>query len=216
MTADGSSEYHVYYNRNYYLVNFLLDGGYGVEPIYALGNDMFSVKDNIVVFPDGNWLTNKVYYNSSTGEFRQLDLDSSIEKYTSAMKFKYSKPVNFSKASGTSGTNPNPDLTLELSLRDANNKLIPLNKAFIVIPENIGEEVDEEIRNEFRNAQIRFLEELIFNYKKELNIVDNPYKEFIRMYNNFISEIKENEDYTIDEENQLIILTDSGMAKAVQ
>ena len=28
------------------------------------------------------------------------------------------------------------------------------------------EEVDEEIRNEFRNAQIRFLEELEFNYKK--------------------------------------------------
>ena len=28
----------------------------------------------------------------------------------------------------------------------------------------------------------------------ELNIVDNPYKEFIRMYNNFIIEIKENED----------------------
>jgi len=51
----------------------------GVEPKYALGNDMFSIKDNIVVFPDGNWLTNKVYYNSSNGEFRQLDLESSIE-----------------------------------------------------------------------------------------------------------------------------------------
>ena len=51
----------------------------GVKPKYALGNDMFSVEDNIVVFPDGNWLTNKVYYNSSNGEFRQLDLESSIE-----------------------------------------------------------------------------------------------------------------------------------------
>ena len=51
----------------------------GVKPKYALGNDMFSVKDNIVVFPDGNWLTNKVYYNSSSGEFRQLDLETSIE-----------------------------------------------------------------------------------------------------------------------------------------
>ena len=28
------------------------------------------------------------------------------------------------------------------------------------------EEVDKEIRNEFRNAQIRFLDELIFNHKK--------------------------------------------------
>ena len=51
----------------------------GVKPKYALGNDMFSVDENIVVFPDGNWLTNKVYYDSSTGEFRQLDLESSIE-----------------------------------------------------------------------------------------------------------------------------------------
>lgn len=51
----------------------------GVKPKYALGNDMFSIEDNIVVFPDGNWLTNKVYYDNSTGEFRQLDLESSIE-----------------------------------------------------------------------------------------------------------------------------------------
>ena len=51
----------------------------GVKPKYALGNDMFNIDENIVVFPDGNWLTNKVYYNSSTGEFRQLDLDYSIE-----------------------------------------------------------------------------------------------------------------------------------------
>ena len=51
----------------------------GLKPKYALGNDMFSISENIVVFPDGNWLTNKVYYNSSTGEFRQLDLESSIE-----------------------------------------------------------------------------------------------------------------------------------------
>ena len=51
----------------------------GVKPKYALGNDMFNIDENIVVFPDGNWLTNKVYYNSSTGEFRQLDLYYSIE-----------------------------------------------------------------------------------------------------------------------------------------
>ena len=48
-----------------------------------------------------------------------------------------------------SDTNPNPDLTLELSLRDADNKLIPLKTASIVIPENIGEEVEE---NEFKIA----------------------------------------------------------------
>ena len=41
---------------------------------YALGHDMFSLKenDNIVVFPTGNWLTNKVYYNAQKGESRTI------------------------------------------------------------------------------------------------------------------------------------------------
>lgn len=51
----------------------------GVKPKYALGNDIFSIKDNVVVFPSGNWITNKLYYNSSKETFRQLDLDSSID-----------------------------------------------------------------------------------------------------------------------------------------
>lgn len=34
----------------------------------------------------------------------------------------------------------------------------------------------------------------VFAHFIELNIVDNPYTEFIRMYNNFINELKENED----------------------
>jgi len=51
----------------------------GIKPKYALGNDMFSIDENIVVFPDGNWMTNKIYYNSSKGEFRQLDLETSID-----------------------------------------------------------------------------------------------------------------------------------------
>lgn len=34
------------------------------------------------------------------------------------------------------------------------------------------EEIDEEIRNEFRNAQIRFLEELEFNHKKLTNEIN--------------------------------------------
>ena len=51
----------------------------GVKPKYALGNDMFSIDENIVVFPDGNWMTNKIYYNGSKGTFRQLDLGTSID-----------------------------------------------------------------------------------------------------------------------------------------
>lgn len=40
---------------------------------YALGHDIFNIKDkNIVVFPNGNWVTNKVYYNSQKGEYLSL------------------------------------------------------------------------------------------------------------------------------------------------
>ena len=35
IAADGSTVVEVYYDRYYYLLNFDLDGGYGVEPIYA-------------------------------------------------------------------------------------------------------------------------------------------------------------------------------------
>ena len=31
---------------------------------YQLGNDIFSTEDNMVVFPDGNYLTSKYYYDS--------------------------------------------------------------------------------------------------------------------------------------------------------
>lgn len=54
---------------------------------YALGKDIFSVDENVVVFPDGNWLTNKVYYNQSKGESKILSTegtitDDYIKKYT--------------------------------------------------------------------------------------------------------------------------------------
>jgi phosphoglycerol transferase MdoB-like AlkP superfamily enzyme len=41
---------------------------------YQLGHDIFNIKDNnIVVFPTGNWVTNKIYYNSQKGEYLSLD-----------------------------------------------------------------------------------------------------------------------------------------------
>ena len=35
IAADGSTVFEIYYDRNYYLINFDLNGGYGVNPIYA-------------------------------------------------------------------------------------------------------------------------------------------------------------------------------------
>jgi len=40
---------------------------------YQLGHDIFNVKDdNIVIFPNGNWVTNKLYYNSQNGSMLAL------------------------------------------------------------------------------------------------------------------------------------------------
>lgn len=35
---------------------------------YALGHDIFSKDDNVVVFPNGNWITDKMYYNAQKEE----------------------------------------------------------------------------------------------------------------------------------------------------
>lgn len=35
IAADGSTVVEIYYDRNYYMMSFDLDGGYGVEPVYA-------------------------------------------------------------------------------------------------------------------------------------------------------------------------------------
>lgn len=36
IAADGSTEVEIYYDRYYYLMKLNLDGGYGLEPIYAV------------------------------------------------------------------------------------------------------------------------------------------------------------------------------------
>ena len=51
----------------------------GVKPKYNLGNDIFNIKNNIVVFPSGNWITDNIYYNSSKETFRPLNSDVSID-----------------------------------------------------------------------------------------------------------------------------------------
>ena len=45
---------------------------FGFSNEYALGNDIFNVKDNVVVFPSGNWLTDKIYYNSAKDAYSTI------------------------------------------------------------------------------------------------------------------------------------------------
>lgn len=39
---------------------------------YSLGNDIFNIEDNYVVFPNGNWLTKDVYFYNKKQEFKLL------------------------------------------------------------------------------------------------------------------------------------------------
>ena len=48
---------------------------------YALGNDIFSNNEKIVVFPNGNFLTNKVYYNSLKGDYISISDEPIDEDY---------------------------------------------------------------------------------------------------------------------------------------
>ena len=51
---------------------------FGFYNKYALGHDIFSIDENIVVFPSSNWITDSIYYNSAKGTFRQLKLNVDI------------------------------------------------------------------------------------------------------------------------------------------
>lgn len=59
---------------------------FGFHSNYALGHDIFSTDENVVIFPDGNWLTDKIYYNNQKEEYLSLSPEEPvstdyIEKY---------------------------------------------------------------------------------------------------------------------------------------
>ena len=53
----------------------------GIRNKYQLGHDIFNViGKNIVCFPNGNWLTNKAYYNSQKMEYLSLNNEAISEE----------------------------------------------------------------------------------------------------------------------------------------
>ena len=54
----------------------------GLKPKYALGSDIMSLSDNVVPFPNGNWLTNDIYYNSQKDEYKVINPNAVIDKDT--------------------------------------------------------------------------------------------------------------------------------------
>lgn len=67
---------------------------FGFYNKYALGNDIFNVEDNVVVLPSGNFITNKLYYNSAKGTYRQLTLDEDISLEYINKYIEYSDKIN--------------------------------------------------------------------------------------------------------------------------
>ena len=55
---------------------------FGFYNKYALGHDIFNNRGtNVVVFPNGNWVSDKVYYNSQKGEYLSLTQEAISEDY---------------------------------------------------------------------------------------------------------------------------------------
>lgn len=51
---------------------------FGFSSPYALGHDIFSIKENLVPFPNGNWVTDKMYYDSQKGQGILIDKNALI------------------------------------------------------------------------------------------------------------------------------------------
>jgi phosphoglycerol transferase MdoB-like AlkP superfamily enzyme len=59
----------------------------GIKSDYALGHDVFSTNDHFVIFPKGNWITDKIYYDAQNSQAVLLDKNAVISsdyinKYT--------------------------------------------------------------------------------------------------------------------------------------
>ena len=51
----------------------------GLKPTYSLGNDIMNLDNNLVPFPNGNWLTNDIYYNSQKDEYKVINPNAVID-----------------------------------------------------------------------------------------------------------------------------------------
>ena len=103
---------------------------FGFSNKYALGHDIFSIKDNTVVFPSGNWLTDKVYYNSAKEAYRQIDTSSEITMdYINEHKQYADKMIEISNNIITYdlikkvGNNPNNELIEEVGDSNGEKKV---------------------------------------------------------------------------------------------
>ena len=54
---------------------------FGFKNPFVLGHDIFNIKNNnTVIFPNGNFVTNMVYYNNVTGKYKTLKPDAVLDE----------------------------------------------------------------------------------------------------------------------------------------
>lgn len=54
---------------------------FGLSNEYALGHDIFNIRDNnVIAFPNGNFITHMLYYNNSTGEYKIINENTIIDE----------------------------------------------------------------------------------------------------------------------------------------
>ena len=67
---------------------------FGLSNNYALGHDIFNIRDNnIVVFPNGNFVTNMLYYNNSTSEYKIINDNAIIDENYISQKKAYTESL---------------------------------------------------------------------------------------------------------------------------
>lgn len=77
-TKDNTYQEEVTKVMGMYDVLPTLGNMFGFSSPYALGHDIFSVSENVVIFPDGNWLTDKMYYSQSKEEGKLLNPEDTV------------------------------------------------------------------------------------------------------------------------------------------
>lgn len=89
----------VTYTMGMYNVAATILNMYGIYNKYNVGEDIFTVKDNnLVTYPNGNILTNKVYYNNSTNEYKELTDEKVDKEYLDNIKSMAEKRLDVSNA----------------------------------------------------------------------------------------------------------------------
>lgn len=80
-TIRDSLNKKVSYTMGMYDVMPTIGNMFGFKNPFALGHDIFNIKNNnIVVFPNGNYVTNEVYYSNQNGKYKTLKNNAVLDE----------------------------------------------------------------------------------------------------------------------------------------